>query len=162
MTAFQRQWLDWEPNTRRAQTDKADKSVSDGSERASVSIVSSSPERIRGALKITQVQQPHGNTLTSLTDKADKSIGVAQTTLVEVGDGVPEDWAQGVSDLLAMSRERRHCCSLQRGREYALFRVAAVGSPSSSERCSTVRTSSELKLYERASICGVFRFPRRF
>ncbi len=135
MTAFRSRWDDWEPKEAPLRTDKADKSPSvsfgsappgrfDEAEGTSVSSVSMPPrpfaDRIDPSTVPTEaspsIKGPQ-KTLTSLTDRTDKSLPQAfnlttdkaddrpqpeRVVLLAVPPGVPEAWVQGVADLLVM------------------------------------------------------------
>ncbi len=89
MSAFQSQWLDWEPTeTPDQRTDKADKSPS-------VSSVSSSPGQIQPESASQGERKNTGKTRYPLTDKTDKSLG-------ETVPSVPAEWSAGVASLSTM------------------------------------------------------------
>ena len=105
MSVYQPKWHDWTPKEARVRTDKTDKSPSEAPKTPFVSFVSSIPGRFRGVAADVrssheEVQIP-GKTLLSLTDKTDRSPRPTRAVLLAVPEGAPDEWVQGVADLLA-------------------------------------------------------------
>ena len=99
MSAFESQWAGWQPNVPSSPTDKTDKSPS-------VSFVSAPPRHIpsldgEGAPQKSPKALTDKTDRRSATDLADCPPG-GLAVLLQVPDGVPEAWAQGVVDLLVM------------------------------------------------------------
>ena len=109
------------PKKAQVGTDKTDKSLLSPLNPPFVSFVSSSPGRFRGGRKeplaLHEGAQITKNAPLSLTDKTDKrsertlweepdkpdkSPLVRKVVLLVVPDGVPEEWVQGVGDLMVM------------------------------------------------------------
>ena len=121
MSVYQPRWLDWSPKEAQPRTDKTDKSQFSPLKPPFVSSVSASPEHFRGDEKGLVASHDDAQTirkaLPSLTAKTDKRCGRtlweepdipaksppgSRVVLLEVPDGVPETWVQGVGDLMVM------------------------------------------------------------
>ncbi len=104
MNVYQPQWQGWTPKPPSAPPDKPDKSPSKAANTPFVGFVGLSPAHFPGGStahqKLEGKSQSPGKSLWEEPDIPAKSSLGRRVVLLEVPDGVPEEWVQGVGDLM--------------------------------------------------------------